>query len=221
MRIVIIQKDGVVGVDGVFRKVDLSEIAGEIHAIQFNTAPSAGGLIEFDRGVTVAREVRDHEAEDAAWAAARAARTPEREIDVPVMMKMVNVPREPEFFTDFAPYQVYLERWNAAAPPSPTAEQLRAQARTQIDAQRETALRVGVDWNGKRWHTDPTFQFHLSARLQAWDSGLLAPEATAPVRAMDDSINQLGRTEHLQLAGAVMVYVQQVWADSWAAKDAL
>lgn len=139
MRIIINQNDGLVGVGGVFRAVDVSELAGAIHAIHFDTVAGVG-MIEYDKGVTDPVEVRDHAAEDAAWAAARAARAPENEIDIPVMRKTVQVPRAPKPFSDFAPYQIYLDRWAAAAPPppaAPTPEQIEAAA---LAAKRAAAL---------------------------------------------------------------------------------
>lgn len=141
MRISINQNDGVVGVDGVFRKVDLSEIAGEIHAIQFDT-DSGRGVVEFDKGVGAEVMVRDNLAEDAAWEAARKEGVPEKEIDIPVLTKAVFVHRPPEPFTDFAAYQVYLDRWTAAAPPAPAAEDVSALA---LSEKRGDALRALED----------------------------------------------------------------------------
>lgn len=141
MRITINQNDGVVGVDGVFRQVDLSEIAGEIHAIQFDTT-SGRGVIEYDESVGEDVQQRDNQAEDAAWAAARAEGVPERKIRIPVMMKSVFVPRPARPITDFGPYQVYLDRWAAAAPPEPIVEDLRARV---LDEKRAEALRALED----------------------------------------------------------------------------
>lgn len=47
MKITVIQADGMVGVDGVFREVDLSQLNESIHAIQFDTA-AGKGHVEFD-----------------------------------------------------------------------------------------------------------------------------------------------------------------------------
>jgi hypothetical protein len=113
MRITIIQDDGVVVVDGVGRPVDLAGLEPAIHAVHFDTELGIGS-IEYDLGATVPAEVRDHAAEDAAWAAARAAGKPEAAIDVPVMTKTVQVARPPRAIDDFAPYQAFLDRWMAA-----------------------------------------------------------------------------------------------------------
>lgn len=47
MKITVIQADGMVGVDGVFREVDLSQLDESIHAIQFDTV-AGKGHVEFD-----------------------------------------------------------------------------------------------------------------------------------------------------------------------------
>lgn len=47
MKITIIQDDGVVGVDGVFRAVDMADLDPDIHAVQFDTG-SGAGHIEYD-----------------------------------------------------------------------------------------------------------------------------------------------------------------------------
>ena len=50
MRVTIIQEDGVVGVDGVFRRADLSGLDTKIHAIQFDTVKGKGH-IEYDNSL--------------------------------------------------------------------------------------------------------------------------------------------------------------------------
>lgn len=47
MRITIIQDDGLVGVDGLFRAVDLADLDPDIHAIQFDTGKGTGH-VEYD-----------------------------------------------------------------------------------------------------------------------------------------------------------------------------
>jgi len=85
MRYTIIQDDGVVGVDGVFRRVDLSGLDPEIHAIQFDTAKELGH-IEYDA------ELEPRKDNDA--------------------------------LKSFAAYQLFVDRWTAAAPivQPPTAQ---------------------------------------------------------------------------------------------------
>lgn len=122
MRITIIQDDGLVGVDGVFRHVNLSELAGVIHAIPFDTEKGVGH-IEYDRGATIEVDVRDEEAERAAERLAGDDRGALAALQP--IYKKISVPRENERITDFTPYQVYLDRWTAAAPlPTPQEEHL-------------------------------------------------------------------------------------------------
>ena len=49
MRLTIIRDDGVVGIDGVFKKVDLSSLSAGIRAVQWN---GVNGHIEFDNDVS-------------------------------------------------------------------------------------------------------------------------------------------------------------------------
>lgn len=136
MKITIVQDDGVVGVDGVFRKVDVSELAGEIHAIQFDTVLGLGH-IEFDDSVTVDQAVRDFEAERAAERAAGDDREMQKKLTQ--INKTIQVQRPPELITDFGPYQPYLDRWTAAAPPPPTPAELAA---AELQRLRGKALRA-------------------------------------------------------------------------------
>jgi len=78
MKISLVKDDAVMGVDGVFRTVDVSDLDATIHALQFDTAAGKGRIwfkAESDKG----------------------------QADL----------------TDFAPYQVFVDRWTAAAPPPP------------------------------------------------------------------------------------------------------
>lgn len=54
MQITIIQADGMVGVDGLFRSVDLSDLDPKIHAVQFNKA-SGAGHVEYDANLVPRR----------------------------------------------------------------------------------------------------------------------------------------------------------------------
>lgn len=80
MIVTIIQKDSVVGVDGIFRQVDMKDLDPTIHAVQFSTIKGRGH-VEFSPDVE---------------------------------------PRQGNLdIIDLSPYQVYVDRWTAAAPPSP------------------------------------------------------------------------------------------------------
>ena len=102
MRVTIIQEDGVVGVDGVFRRVDLSDLDANIHAIQWDSEKGKGH-IEYDDSL----EPRLENAE----------------------------------LRDFAPYSVYVSRWEAAAPRAPDpAVVATQQAERDLDRKKSLAL---------------------------------------------------------------------------------
>ena len=102
MRVTIIQEDGVVGVDGVFRSVDLSGLDTEIHAIQFDTVKGKGH-IEYDNSLEPRLENTELE--------------------------------------NFAPYSVYVSRWEAAAPKAPDPAVVAAeQAEQDVARKRSLAL---------------------------------------------------------------------------------
>lgn len=149
MRITIVQDDGVVGVDGVFRKVDVSELAGEIFAIQFDTVRGAGH-IEFDADFTAEVDVRDFEAERAAELEAGEDR--EKQALLKPIMKKARVRREPLEIKDFTPYQVYLDRWAAAASPPPSANEIAARA---LGQKRLAAVRALEDAHLAQAMLDP------------------------------------------------------------------
>lgn len=100
MKVTIIQSDGVVGVNGAFRTVDLADLDPAIHVIQFDT-DKGKGHIEFDAGLDPRRENKA--------------------------------------LTELGGFSVYVDRWTAAAPPAPTAEELKA---VEIGATRAEALKA-------------------------------------------------------------------------------
>lgn len=88
MRVTILRADEVVVIDGKRCKLDLSAVDPLIHAVQFDTVLGRG-TIEWVPEATDPLEVRDTQGEDALWAAAREAGTPENDISVPVMHKTI------------------------------------------------------------------------------------------------------------------------------------
>lgn len=90
-----------------------------------------------------------------------------------------------------------------------------------IDIHRDAALAAGFLHNGFRYHCDPTFQSQVQAFLLAWQVGMLPVQATVSIRRHDNVTETMTRDEVAALGGALMAYVQQVYAASWAAKDAL
>ncbi len=93
--------------------------------------------------------------------------------------------------------------------------------RAKLDMQRDAKLAEGAFWSGRRWHMDDVMRSALQWRITRWQLGRLAPDATLPVRAMDNTIHQLGRDDHLALAEAIEAAGGEIYAESWAAKDAL
>jgi hypothetical protein len=89
------------------------------------------------------------------------------------------------------------------------------------DGVRDDALSAGVLHAGKRWHVDTVFAVHLMAMLQAYDNGIVPANSRQPVRTLDNTVEMLLRTEIVPLAAAVMARQQQIYGQSWAAKDAL
>lgn len=96
-----------------------------------------------------------------------------------------------------------------------------AELRSDIECQRDSKLAEGVLWNGRRWQMDDVMRSALQWRITRWQLGRLAADATLPVRAMDNTIHPLGRDDHLALAEAIEAAGGAIYAESWAAKDAL
>jgi hypothetical protein len=86
---------------------------------------------------------------------------------------------------------------------------------------RREELAAAVAWNGKRWYADNEFQTQLTALISAFDAGIIAAGDAVTVRTKDNTNEMLGLADLKALAGAVMQYVQGVYAQSWAEKDAL
>lgn len=107
------------------------------------------------------------------------------------------------------------------SPPEKTSEEIKAEARRQIEVERDAKLAEGVLWNGRRWHMDDVMRSALQWRIMRWSMGRLAPDATLPVRAMDNTIHMLGRDEHMALAEAIEATGGAIYAESWAKKGAL
>lgn len=100
MKITIIPSDSLVGIDGVFRHVNVSDVDSSIHAIQFNTANSEGE-VEFRPDVLVPHEV------------------PAPTEDDPAAVRVVQVRPGNKRISEFPEMQAFIDRWTAAAPPPP------------------------------------------------------------------------------------------------------
>lgn len=137
MHITIVQHDGLVGVDGVFREVDLSTLDPAIRAIQFDTAKGTGH-VEFDPDATIGVLARDAAAEEAAHEACNG--DPALLAALQPIWMTVLVRRENEQLLDFTAYQKYVDAWTAKAPPPPpvpTLADVRAEATGTVDFKAE------------------------------------------------------------------------------------
>lgn len=105
--------------------------------------------------------------------------------------------------------------------PAEPAQDPKIAQRAAIDVQRDAKLDAGFDWNGKHWHADNEFQTQLTALIAAFSNSILPATQLVPVRAMDNTIAQLGKADLVSLAGALLQFVQGVFAWSWAEKDKL
>ena len=140
MKVTIIREDGRVVVDGVARRVDLSDLH-PCHAVHWDSARGTG-KVEFTFDDTVPCAVRDLEAEGDACAAARAAGHQEPE---GMLYKTVQVRRPDMVLEDFAPYAIYVERWVAAAPPPPPQLTPDEIAQAAVDGKDRLLFEVNFD----------------------------------------------------------------------------
>lgn len=114
---------------------------------------------------------------------------------------------------------LYVDGIFVKAPQDPN--QIALSRRVEIELRRDAKLAEGVPWNGRRWQIDDVMRSALQWRITRWQLGRLATDATLPVRAMDNTIQMLGRDDHLALAEAIEAYGAQIYAESWAEKDAI
>ena len=93
--------------------------------------------------------------------------------------------------------------------------------REKIERQRDITLAAGLTWNGNKYHIDQTMIAALNGRLTLWQEGKIAVDAKLPVRRMDNVIELLDRAQHADLADALRLHGEQVYAASWVEKDKL
>lgn len=101
------------------------------------------------------------------------------------------------------------------------ADETKQAAKLEIERQRDEKLALGVEWNSKHWHTDNEFQTQITGLIGAVNAGILPVDATINVRTIENTVEVLTVTQAKQLAGAVLQYVQGVYAWSWTEKDKL
>ena len=95
----------------------------------------------------------------------------------------------------------------------------KAWVREKIERQRDMTLGAGLTWNGNKYHIDQTMIAALNGRLTLWQEGKIAPDAKLPIRRMDNVIELLDRKQHADLADALRLHGEQVYAASWVEKD--
>jgi hypothetical protein len=82
-------------------------------------------------------------------------------------------------------------------------------------------INAGIVFNGIKWYTDTVFQLQLASFLTAYQTGVLQPTHEVTIRGMDGSLNRMNYNSLRNLAGAIMLYVQTCYEESWIAKAAL
>lgn len=102
-----------------------------------------------------------------------------------------------------------------------TPDQIKADLIHDIERILAEKLVGGFMFNGVTWHCDPVFQGQINSFLTAWREEILPLAATVKVRDFGNIDHLLTRDEVRALGGALMVYVRNIYADAWAAKDAL
>lgn len=118
------------------------------------------------------------------------------------------------------PSVVYLSDGEIAAAALASAAAAAERRIPLIEAARDAKLLEGVTWNGKDWHIDQVFQAHITGLVAAFAAGILPPGAKVGIRTRANVVEQLDFAQIKALAGAVLLRVQAIWAESWAAKDA-
>lgn len=129
--------------------------------------------------------------------------------------------------TDLVSFQTWIDRWQAAAdaedapPPPDPPEVAKEKQKKVIELQRDITLSAGLTWNGNKYHIDQTMVAALNGRLTLWQEGKIAVDAKLPIRRMDNAIELLDRAQHADLADALRLHGEAVYAASWAEKDKL
>lgn len=98
---------------------------------------------------------------------------------------------------------------------TPTVEQ----QREAINRQRDEQIVAGVALSGRQYHTDDRFLTELLGMILGYQAGVYT--GTQDIRTRDNEIVAMGAAEIIALASAVGGHRRAVYAESWAAKDAL
>lgn len=90
----------------------------------------------------------------------------------------------------------------------------------KADLMLAAALDAGIPLNGTTYHCDGVFQTQIQAFLLAFQSGIIPPGGTVPIRTMDNSIIQMTQSQLTSFAGALLQHVQSLYQTNWAVHDA-
>ena len=90
----------------------------------------------------------------------------------------------------------------------------------QPEEVRGAKLIQGFSYNDVMHHCDMTFQQQLNMFLSAYQNQIVPEDHLFNIRTFDNKIIKMNKSEIQSLFGAVLSYVQTIYAESWAAKDA-
>jgi hypothetical protein len=100
--------------------------------------------------------------------------------------------------------------------------QLRITGKAAADSALASALSSGFTYGGVLHHCDATFQAQVQGFVLMFQTGIIAPTATVPIRVMaDNSVVNMTQAQLIAFAGALGAYVLAAYQTNWASKDAL
>lgn len=98
----------------------------------------------------------------------------------------------------------------------------REQQALEIEIERDMILNAGFEHSdGRRYYADTVFSGQVTGLLAAFREGLLGPQETVGIRAMDKVVYELDQDELRELAGALLLFVQSVYTWSWQQKESI
>lgn len=128
------------------------------------------------------------------------------------------LPADPEWAASYRPW---LEAGNDPDPPiaaaGPTIEERRAVAIARVNAMRDRAIGLGVEWAGHRWDSDARSRANLTGAVVAVSAGVPLP-ADFAWRTADNVDVRLGPAPLVELGAAMLAFVNACYARSWALK---
>jgi hypothetical protein len=130
----------------------------------------------------------------------------------------VILPADPDWATVYRPW---LEAGNDPDPPiaaaGPTIEERRATVLARVNAVRDRALALGVEWAGHRWDSDARSRANLTGAVAAVSAGVPLP-GDFSWRTADNVDVRLGPAQLVELGAAMLAFANACYARSWALK---